>query len=171
MHASRRLAIPSDHQYTAPPRRVAPDRGKHESQMACKSHLSRVAPASTSSSVGDSSDQVTAMAAAALKSSSQWVTAHRGNPLLLPSGRSVGPLALSQGSPIAPLTATSIKMLMWFERVSSPWVCPRKVHYGLSPPRHTHAGRSSVHKPEVERGRPVLHVAPSSVGPTGTPRR
>ena len=43
------------------------------------------------------------------KSSSRWVTAHRGNPLLL-SGGPVGPLASSDESPIAPLTAISIKM-------------------------------------------------------------
>ena len=47
------------------------------------------------------------------------------------------------------------------------WACPRDVHYGLDPPRHARAGRLTVHKPTVECGRTVLHVAPSSVGPTG----
>ena len=55
--------------------------------------------------------------------------------------------------------------------------CPREVHYAhtthatLSPPHHARVGRPSVHKPEVECGRPVLHVAPPSAGPTGAPRR
>ena len=134
MHASRRLAIPSDHQYNAPARRGAPDRSIHESQIACKSRLSRVAPASASSSVGNSSDQAMATAAAAMKSSSRWVTAHRGNLLLLPSGP-VGPLAnrhLHQNVEVvregllrghAPSGNTA----------GSGWTCPREVHYGLSP--------------------------------------
>ena len=53
----------------------------------------------------------------------------------------------------------------------SGWTCPRVVRYGLAPPHHARAGRHSVHKPEVECGRPVLHVAPPSVGPTGAPCR
>ena len=48
---------------------------------------------------------------------------------------------------------------------------PREVRYGLARPRHARAGRLSVHKPEVECSRPVLHVAPPSVRPTGAPRR
>ena len=39
-----RGAISSDNQYTGPTRRGTPDHGIHESQIACKSRLSRVAP-------------------------------------------------------------------------------------------------------------------------------
>ena len=37
--------------------------------------------------------------------------------------------------------------------------------------RHATHPRLSVHKPEIECGCPVLHVAPPSVGSTGAPRR
>ena len=39
-----------------------------------------------------------------------------------------------------------------------------------SPRHHARAGRTPVHKPEVGCGRPVLHVAPPSVGLEGASR-
>ena len=134
MHASRIRAISSDHQYTAPARRGAPDRGILESQIACKSHLSRVAPASASSSDGDSFDQATAIVTVAMKfsssSPSRWAgwsarterrVAHRTPNRHLHQDVEVVREGLLRGH--APSGNTA----------GCGWTCPREVYYGRGP--------------------------------------